>query len=33
MQYHKPSFRITFAEGIKLLQEAGFDVDPMADLE
>eukprot|EP00499_Haloplacidia_sp_CaronLabIsolate_P013208 CAMPEP_0196774212 /NCGR_PEP_ID=MMETSP1104-20130614/3248_1 /TAXON_ID=33652 /ORGANISM="Cafeteria sp., Strain Caron Lab Isolate" /LENGTH=596 /DNA_ID=CAMNT_0042144365 /DNA_START=64 /DNA_END=1854 /DNA_ORIENTATION=- len=33
IQYLRPSLRLTFAEGIKMLQDAGVeDVDPMGDL-
>jgi len=33
LQYSRPSLRLTFAEGIKLLKDAGVeDVDPMGDL-
>mmetsp|Transcript_44943 Transcript_44943/g.65697 ORF Transcript_44943/g.65697 Transcript_44943/m.65697 type:complete len:576 (+) Transcript_44943:32-1759(+) len=33
LQYSRPSLRLTFAEGIKLLQDAGVaDVDPLGDL-
>lgn len=32
LQYLKPSLRITFEEGVKMLQEAGIDIDPLADI-
>jgi len=33
LKYHRPTFRITFAEGVQLLHEAGIDVDPKGDLD
>lgn len=33
IQYLRPSLRLTFAEGVKLLQEAGYDASPEEDLD
>lgn len=33
LQYLRPSLRISFAEGVKLLQDAGFDASPEDDLD
>lgn len=32
LEYLRPTLRLTFEEGIKMLQDAGFDVDPLGDL-
>lgn len=32
LQYLKPSLRITFEEGVKMLQEAGVEIDPLDDI-
>jgi aspartyl-tRNA synthetase len=32
LQYCRPSLRLTFEEGVKMLQEAGEEVDPLGDI-
>ena len=32
LQYLRPSLRLEFAEGVKMLQEAGVEVDPLGDI-
>lgn len=32
-QYHRPSLRISFAEGVRLLREAGYDAKDDEDLD
>lgn len=32
LRYHEKTLKLEFAEGIKMLQEAGYDVDPFGDL-
>ena len=32
LQYCRPSLRLTFAEGVKMLQDAGVEVDPLGDI-
>lgn len=33
LQYHRPSLRISFAEGVRLLREAGYDASEEEDLD